>query len=51
MHMKKGAFSAQAKRAGMSTRTYAHKVLKAGYKATAKTKSRSRLALRLMKMH
>ena len=40
----KGAFTKQAKRAGMSTQAYAKKVLKPGSRATATTKRRASLA-------
>lgn len=46
-----GAFSAQAKRAGMSTGAYAKQVLAPGSKATATTKRRARLAQTLTGMH
>ena len=46
----KGAFSRQAKRAGMSTSAYARKVLRKGSRASARTKQRARLAQTLSKM-
>jgi len=39
-----GAFSAKAKKAGMSTSAYASKVLSSGSKASAKTKKQAALA-------
>lgn len=45
-----GAFSAKAKRAGMSTSAYARKVLAKGSKASATTKRQARLAQTLSKM-
>jgi hypothetical protein len=42
--MDKGAFSAKAKRAGMSTAAYASKVTKKGSHASAKTKKQATLA-------
>ena len=45
-----GAFSAKAKRAGMSTSAYARSVLKKGSRASATTKRQARLALTLGKM-
>ncbi len=44
LHLKKGAFSAKAKRAGMSTTAYANKVTKKGSHASAKTKKQAALA-------
>jgi len=46
-----GAFSAKAKRAGMSTTQYARKVLRPGSRASATTKRQARLALTLMGMN
>lgn len=46
-----GAFSAQAKKSGMTTGEYATKVLKKGSKASTKTKRRAALAQTLEKMH
>lgn len=48
--LKKGAFTAQAKAAGMGVQTFAHKVLKSGSKASATTKRRARLAITFHKM-
>ena len=45
-----GAFSAKAKKAGMSTSAYARKVLKKGSKASKRTKRQAALALTLSKM-
>lgn len=45
-----GAFSAKAKRAGMSTSAYAAKVTKKGSKASATTKRQANLAKTLGKM-
>ena len=45
-----GAFSAKAKRAGVSTTAYARSVLKKGSRASATTKRQARLALTLGKM-
>jgi hypothetical protein len=45
-----GAFSAKAKRAGMTTAAYATKVLKKGSRASAQTKRQARLAQTLGKM-
>jgi len=45
-----GAFTAQAKKAGKSTATFARSVLKKGSKASATTKRRASLALTLGKM-
>lgn len=42
--MKKGAFRAKAKAAGMSTSVYASKVLKKGSKASGTTKRQAALA-------
>ena len=39
-----GAFSAKAKRAGMSTSAYARKVLKSGSSASTRTKRQAALA-------
>ncbi len=44
----KGAFSAKAKRAGMSTAAYADKEVAPGSEAPAKTKRQAVLAERLM---
>lgn len=46
----KGAFAAQAKRAGMSTSEYARKVTAKGSKASATTKRRANLAKTLAKV-
>ena len=43
-HLKEGAFSAKAKRAGMTTREYAQSVLKKGSEATPRTKKQAVLA-------
>lgn len=48
---KPGAFTAQAKRAGMSTSAFAKKALAPGSKATETTKKRARLAQTLSGMH
>tara|TARA_R100001244_G_scaffold124139_1_gene93927 strand:- start:180 stop:383 length:204 start_codon:yes stop_codon:yes gene_type:complete len=45
-----GAFKAKAKRAGMSTSAYAHKVLKKGSKVSTRTKRQASLAITLSKM-
>ena len=45
-----GAFSAKAKRAGMSTSAYATKVLKKGSRASTQTKRQASLARTLGKM-
>lgn len=45
-----GAFSAKAKRAGMSTSAYARHVTRKGSKASAKTKRQANLAKTLGKM-
>jgi|TARA_R100000808_G_C2034229_1_gene76691 hypothetical protein len=45
-----GAFTAKAKKAGMSVQAYANKVLKKGSKATAQTKRQARLAKTFKKM-
>jgi hypothetical protein len=45
-----GAFSAKAKRAGMTTAAYATKVLKKGSRASALTKRQASLARTLGKM-
>jgi len=42
--LKKGAFTAQAKKAGMGVQEYASKVTKPGSKASATTKRRGNLA-------
>ena len=47
---KPGAFKAKAKKAGMSTKEYAAKVLKKGSKASPKTKRQANLAKTLSKM-
>lgn len=47
---RKGAFSAKAKKAHMSTSAYAHKVLKKNSKASTRTKRQAALALTLSKM-
>ena len=47
---KPGAFKAKAKKAGMSTKEYAAKVLKKGSKASPKTKRQAHLAKTLSKM-
>jgi hypothetical protein len=47
----KGAFGAQAKKAGMSTGAFASKVTKPGSKASTTTKKRANLAKTLMGMH
>lgn len=44
-----GAFTAQAKKAGMSVQGYANKVLKKGSKASTKTKQRARFAKTMKK--
>ena len=46
----KGAFSAKAKRAHMSTTAYANKVLRKGSKASTRTKRQAALAKTLAKM-
>ena len=46
----KGAFTAQAKRAGMTVPEFASEVLAAGSKASATTKRRARLARTLRTM-
>ncbi len=46
----KGAFSAKAKKAGMSTSAYAKKVLKKGNKSSFKTKKQANLAQTLSKL-
>jgi len=51
MHLKKGAFTAQAKHAGMSVQQYASKVLKPDSHASATTKRRARLAQTFARMH
>ena len=45
-----GAFSAKAKRAGMSTEAYAQKVLRRGSRASTRTKRQAALAETLMVM-
>ena len=45
-----GAFTAKAKRAGMSVQAYARKVLKKGSKASKLTKQQARLAQPFKKM-
>ena len=45
-----GAFTAKAKRAGMSTSAYASKVLKKGSKASTRTKRQASLAKTLRKV-
>ena len=45
-----GAFSAKAKRAGMSTSAYAKKVLKKGSKASTRTKRQAAEAQTLAKL-
>jgi hypothetical protein len=45
-----GAFTAKARKAGMSVSAYATKVLKKGSKATALTKRQARLAKTFKKM-
>ena len=47
---RKGAFSAKAKRAHMSTTAYANKVLRKGSKASTRTKRQAALAKTLAKM-
>tara|TARA_R110000824_G_scaffold241002_1_gene429670 strand:+ start:487 stop:687 length:201 start_codon:yes stop_codon:yes gene_type:complete len=47
---KPGAFKAKAKKAGMSTKEYAARVLKKGSKASPKTKRQASLAKTLSKM-
>lgn len=47
----KGAFTAQAKKAGMSVGGYATKVLSKNSKASSKTKKRAVLAKTLKKLH
>lgn len=47
----KGAFTAKAKKAGMSTSAYANKVTKKGSKASATTKRQANLAKTLRKFH
>jgi hypothetical protein len=44
MHMKEGAFGAQAKRQGLTTAQLTAKTLKSGSKATAKSKKRAVVA-------
>jgi hypothetical protein len=50
MHMKKGAFKAKAKAAGMSTMAYATRVAKPSSKASTKTKRQAALAKTFSKM-
>ena len=45
-----GAFTAKAKRAGMSAQAYARKVLKKGSKASTLTKQQARLAQTFKRM-
>ena len=45
-----GAFTAKAKRAGMSTSAYARHVLRKGSRATTRTKRQASLAITLGKM-
>jgi len=45
-----GAFTAKAKRAGMSVQAYARKVLKKGSKASKLTKQQARLAQTFKRM-
>lgn len=45
-----GAFTAKAKRAGKSVRSYARSVLKKGSKASTLTKQQARLAITLRKI-
>ena len=45
-----GAFTAKAKRAGMSVQAYARKVLKKGAKASKLTKQQARLAQTFKRM-
>ena len=45
-----GAFTAKAKRAGMSVQAYARKVLKKGSKASTLTKQQARLAQTFKRM-
>jgi len=45
-----GAFSAKARRAGMSTSAYARKVTAPGSRASARTKRQANLALTLAKL-
>lgn len=45
-----GAFSAKAKKAGMSTSRYASKVLKKGSKASTRTKRQAALAKTLSRL-
>ena len=47
---RKGAFSAKAKTAGMSTPAYAKKVLKKGSKASTRTKKQANLSRTLSKL-
>lgn len=49
-HLQKGAFTAKAKRAGMSVAAYASKVTKKGSKASATTKRQANLAKTLRKL-
>jgi hypothetical protein len=48
--LQEGAFTGQARRAGMGVQEYAGKVLKPGSKASAKTKKRAVLARTFKKM-
>jgi len=47
---KKGAFSAKAKKAGMTTEAYAKKVTAPGSKASKETKDQARFALNVGKL-
>lgn len=47
---KKGSFTKQAKKAGMSVKAYAKKVTKPGSKASSTTKRRANLAKTLAKL-
>ena len=49
-NLKEGAFTKQAKKAGMSVQAFASKVLKKGSKASALTKKRATLAKTFKKM-
>ena len=54
IHIKKstkGTFTAAAKRAGMSVKAYAAKVLKPGSHASAKMKAKARFARNASKWH
>tara|TARA_Y100000034_G_C6726953_1_gene321830 strand:+ start:552 stop:743 length:192 start_codon:yes stop_codon:yes gene_type:complete len=46
-----GAFSAKAKKAGMSTKAYARHVLRKGSRSSTRTKRQASLALTLGKMN